>query len=109
MGPFGSGGAGAAGFSPDAKVTENTLPPFRLVPEPASEAAEDLLAKRPSYLDPMVGTRHRLGGEPDFMQAQEWPNCRSCQGRMSFYAQLDSLPSVELALADAGLIYVFVC
>lgn len=28
---------------------------------------------------------------------------------MTFYAQLDALPSGDFELADAGLIYVFVC
>ena len=90
-------------------MTEAQIPPFRLVPEPLDASAQELVDQRPAYIDERIGTRHRLGGQPDFMQVQEWPSCRSCGERMSFYAQLDSLPSVDLALADAGLIFVFVC
>jgi hypothetical protein len=85
------------------------VPAFRLVAEPLSAEASRLLAERPEYIDAGIGERHRLGGEPSFLQAEEWPDCPSCGERMTFYAQLDSLPSVEFALADAGLIYVFLC
>ena len=90
-------------------VTTPTVPPFRLLPEPLDESARQLLHDRPAYIDKTIGTRHRLGGAPDFIQQPEWPTCPSCGERMAFYAQLDSLPSVDLALADAGLIFVFVC
>lgn len=84
------------------------IPAFRLIPEPLSEEASALLV-RPSYVDETIGERHRLGGAPDLMHADEWPSCRGCRETMTFYAQLDALPAGGFDLADAGLIYVFVC
>lgn len=81
------------------------LPPFRLKPEPLSEEAAAL--KPFKWADPEIGTRHRLGGEPDFIQAASPPTC-SCRKPMSFYAQLDSIND-DIILADCGMIYVFVC
>jgi hypothetical protein len=89
-------------------VSQNVIPPFRLTPEPLTDEAAALL-NRPRFLDPSIGERHRLGGAPDFMQASEWPSCPSCGDAMTFYAQLDALPSGGFDLADAGLIHVFVC
>jgi hypothetical protein len=82
------------------------LPPLRLVPEPLDEAARELpkFALAPAY----VGTRHKLGGEPDFIQNADWPFCRACQQKKTFYAQLDSI-SDEHIIADCGMIYVFLC
>jgi hypothetical protein len=77
--------------------------------EPLTGEAEALLV-RPSVVDPVVGTRHRLGGTPDLPSEVDWPTCPQGDGPMSFYAQLDGLPApTEFDLADAGLIFVFVC
>lgn len=85
------------------------LPPFGLVLQPLSDEAQALLL-RPSYVDPAVGTRHRLGGAPDLPRGVDWPSCPQGDGTMSFYAQLDGVPAAtEFDLADAGLIFVFVC
>ena len=87
------------------------LPPFRLVLQPLTDEAQALLL-RPSYVDAAVGTRHRLGGAPDLPRDLDvdWPTCPQGDGAMSFYAQLDGVPSAtEFDLADAGLIFVFVC
>ena len=85
------------------------LPPFRLILEPVTDEAEALLV-RPPYVDPIIGTRHRLGGAPDLPADVAWPACPQGDGPMSFYAQLDGFPAVtEFDLADAGLIFVFVC
>lgn len=67
------------------------------------------LLKRPAHVDPSIGERHRLGGSRDFVQEEDWPSCASCREPMSFYAQLDGLPAGGFDLADAGLIFVFVC
>ncbi len=65
---------------------------------------------RPAYVDPEIGARHRLGGTPDLPPELEWPVCPHGDGPMSFFAQLDGFPAVtEFDLADAGLIFVFVC
>jgi hypothetical protein len=84
------------------------IPAFKLVPQPLSEAAQALL-DRPTYVDPSIGERHRLGGSPDRWSDAEPPKCPACRDDMTFYAQLDALPSGGFDLADAGLILVFVC
>jgi hypothetical protein len=55
-----------------------------------------------------VGTRHKLGGDPDFLQGPETPHCPDCKEPMTFYGQLDSIND-EFCLVDCGIIYVFVC
>lgn len=55
-----------------------------------------------------VGTRHQLGGNPQFIQKERWPKCSSCAETMSFYGQLDSIND-DLQIADCGMIYVFLC
>lgn len=51
---------------------------------------------------------HKLGGSPDWIHGSEVPACRDCKQAMTFYGQLDSVGD-EVTLADAGMIYVFVC
>jgi hypothetical protein len=82
------------------------IPPFRLVPEPLTEEAAELPGFK--WAGPEVGKRHRLGGEPSFLQQLEHPRCSSCSEDMTFYGQLDSIND-EIVLADAGLVFVFVC
>jgi hypothetical protein len=87
------------------------IPPFRLVLEPLSEASarvtgfkwagEDALGRK-------IGQRHKLGGDPDFLQRDQIPSCPDCKSAMTFYGQLDSIGD-EICLADCGMIYVFVC
>jgi hypothetical protein len=84
------------------------IPAFKLVPQPLSEEAQVLL-ERPTYIDPSIGERHRIGGSPDRWSDAESPKCPGCGDDMTFYAQLDALPSGGFDLADAGLIFVFVC
>lgn len=87
------------------------IPPFRLVPEPLSETAAALTGFKWASEDALgrkIGQRHKLGGEPDFLQRDEIPSCPDCKSAMTFYAQLDSI-SDEYNLADCGMIYVFTC
>lgn len=85
------------------------LPPFKLVPEPLDDEARDAMQPNPN-VDPEIGTRHRLGGQPDFIQQDEIPTCQYCHKPMTFYAQLDAIGHAsEYDIADAGLIYVFLC
>jgi hypothetical protein len=79
------------------------IPEIRLKTAPESEAAMKAVGYR--YND-IAGTRHKLGGDPDFIQGVEWPVC--CQNKMTFYAQIDSIGD-DYDLADCGMIYVFVC
>jgi hypothetical protein len=84
------------------------IPAFKLVPHPLSEESEMLL-HRPAFVDPSIGDRHRLGGSPDRWTEAAAPRCPSCGDDMTFYGQLDALPSAGFDLADAGLIFVYVC
>jgi len=83
-----------------------TIPPFKLIPEPQDEEARNLAKFK--WAGKEIGTRHRLGGQPEFLQDNAWPECLLCRERMTFYGQLDSIND-EFDLADCGLIYVFVC
>ena len=82
------------------------LPPFRLTADPLSDEAKQVHGFR--WAAAGVGRRHRLGGQPEFLQQPEWPSCPSCHQPMSFYAQLDSIGD-RLTIADCGMVYVFVC
>ena len=79
------------------------IPEIKLVPQPETPEAEDALGYR---YNEEAGKRHKLGGAPDFIQEFDWPVC--CDGRMTFYAQIDSIGD-DFDLADCGMIYVFVC
>ena len=82
------------------------MPPFKLRPEPMNEEAASL--PKFKWAPDDVGTRHKLGGDPDFIQGQDWPTCEECHERMTFYGQLDSVND-EFCIADTGMIYVFYC
>ena len=82
------------------------IPPFRLVPEPLTPEAAALPGFK--WAAPEVGKRHRLGGKPESLQASTQPTCSECGEPMTFYGQLDSIND-DYCLADAGLVYVFVC
>jgi hypothetical protein len=82
------------------------IPPFRLIPEPLTDEAAELPRFR--WAAPEIGKRHQLGGEPSFIQPANYPTCGDCGETMSFYGQLDSIND-EFILADAGLVFVFVC
>lgn len=83
------------------------IPTFKLVPEPMTDEARQLPGFR--WAGDEIGKRHQLGGPPARPIGDErWPHCRDCQERMTFYGQLDSIND-EFCIADAGLIYVFIC
>ncbi len=81
------------------------VPHFKLVPVPVDDEALSL--KRSKWLSPEIGTRHKIGGSPDFLLNESNPTC-GCGSNMVFYAQLDSLND-EFMIGDAGMIYVFLC
>ena len=82
------------------------LPEFKLIAVPVTEEAAQMAGFK--YAAPDIGTRHKIGGSPDFLQSGSIPRCGSCNTEMSFYAQLDSIGD-ELVIADCGMIYVFCC
>jgi hypothetical protein len=83
-----------------------TIPPFRLIPDPLTPEAKSLPGFR--WAAKEIGTRHQLGGTPNFIQKATQPKCPDCGKEMTFYGQLDSIND-EFSLADCGMIYVFVC
>jgi hypothetical protein len=82
------------------------IPPFRLTAEPLTAEARDAAGFRWAAED--VGQRHQLGGDPLWLQGPAVPTCPDCGEAMTFYGQLDSIGD-EIVLADAGVVYVFVC
>ncbi len=82
------------------------VPPFRLQCVPLDDDAATL--PKFKWAGKGIGERSKLGGEPDFIQGDETPQCPGCRMPMTFYAQLDSLDD-DIMLADCGMIYVFVC
>jgi hypothetical protein len=55
-----------------------------------------------------AGTRHKLDGEPEGLNLEEYPLCNSCNSTMTFYAQIDSIGE-DYDLADCMVIHQFVC
>lgn len=82
------------------------IPAFRLIAEPLEAAAAEMPPFQ--WAGEEIGKRHRLGGDPGFIQDYHWPTCPECKGRMTFLAQIDSLND-EFNIADCGLVYVFYC
>lgn len=82
------------------------LPEFAIRLEPMTDEARGALGFK--WASEEVGRRSKLGGEPDFLQDEDWPICPDCGEPMSFYAQLDSL-SDKFIIADSGMVYVFLC
>jgi len=82
------------------------IPPFKLVPEPLNEEAKKL--PKFKWAGDEIGTRHQLGGTPQFIQQEDFPFCPECEDQMTFYGQLDSIND-DYCIADCGMIYVFVC
>ena len=83
------------------------IPPIKLEPIPLTEEARSVMGFE--WADPIIGTRHRLGGMPERDLSQEyWPRCKDCREAMTFYGQLDSIGD-DVCVADVGLIYVFIC
>jgi len=81
------------------------IPPIPLIPSAETPEAKAALGFK--WAGAKVGHRHRIGGEPEWIQADQTPAC-SCGSQMDFYAQLDSIGD-KFCLADCGMIYVFVC
>ncbi len=82
------------------------IPPFKLEAMPLNKEAASL--PKFQWAGDDIGSRHRLGGIPSFIQKEMWPNCPCCHEQMTFYAQLDSIND-EFCIADCGVIYIFIC
>ena len=82
------------------------IPPYKLLLEPLNEEARQ--AQGYEWAGGEIGKRHRIGGDPDFIQEDEIPICPECRIRMTFYAQLDGVGD-EYDIADCAMIFVFLC
>jgi uncharacterized protein YwqG len=89
---------------------------FQLQPIPFAEGDNVNINK--------LGMRSKLGGNPDWEQSDETPQCNSCKNNMTFVAQIDSIAQDEehnpnridsihgeqdYMFGDVGMIYVFFC
>jgi hypothetical protein len=82
------------------------IPEIPLVMQAATIEAERAIGF--TWAAASVGKRSKIGGRPDFVQAESRQVCKSCGSEMTFYAQIDSVGD-EVCLADVGMVYVFVC
>jgi hypothetical protein len=68
-----------------------------------------------------VGRRSKIGGDPEWIQHDESPDCPNCHEAMIFVGQIDSLDAApdqfgedyvsfnEYMFGDCGMIYLFFC
>jgi hypothetical protein len=82
------------------------LPEYQLRISPRTDEARRALGYK--WAAPEVGSRHQIGGQPQWLQDDETPRCVDCGAEMTFYAQLDGIGD-DFDLADCGLIFVFLC
>ena len=85
---------------------QKQLPLIKLRREPQDEEGRSAIGFR--YAGGDIGDRNYIGGTPQWLQGEDTPRCPHCQGKMTFYGQLDSIGD-NFAIADCGLIYVFFC
>ena len=80
---------------------------LRRVPELRLQVNADDIIK--AGIDPRKAAENRtkFGGDPDWVQFPSPPEC--CQTQTTFYAQLDTNLGKEFSIADAGVIYLFLC
>jgi hypothetical protein len=81
------------------------IPEIKLLPIPETIEAKEALGYK---WNEKAGTRHKLGGEPEGLSEEEYPLCISCNTKMTFYAQIDSIGEIY-DLADCMVIHQFVC
>jgi len=81
------------------------IPEIKLIPASESDEGREAIGYK---WNAEAGKRHKLGGNPDWVQSNETPYCSDCHGAMTFYGQLDSIGD-NYDLADCGMIYIFVC
>ena len=81
------------------------IPEIKIVLSPETTEAQQAVGFR---WNDEAGTRHKLGGSPDWIQFDETPSSVDCGEEMTLYGQLDSIGD-DFCLGDCGIIYVFVC
>ncbi len=77
--------------------------------EPSLDAIEGEYPKN-------LGNRTKLGGVPEWIQFDETPTCPTCEKKMVFVTQVDSIDYTARPISqqsymfgDVGMIYVFFC
>jgi hypothetical protein len=86
------------------------IPEIKIILNPETDEAKNSIGFKWAGEDSegrIVGSRHKIGREPDWLQSDETPVCE-CGKKMSFYGQFDSLGD-DICLGDCGIVYVFVC
>ncbi len=81
------------------------IPKVKLLTHPETEDAKSIVGYK---WNDLAGTRHYLGGKPEGVRLEEYPNCDDCGIVMTFYAQIDSIGE-NYDLADCMVIHNFVC
>ena len=81
------------------------IPEIKLIVSPETKEAQNTVGYT---WNKTAGTRHKLGGTPDGINNKNYPVCNSCQEKMTFYAQIDSIGE-DYDLADCMVIHQFVC
>ncbi|MEL6106970.1 MAG: hypothetical protein AAFU85_13070 [Planctomycetota bacterium] len=82
---------------PSEPVQPSELPEIRF--EPVSQDDQSSCLEN--------SNKTKVGGTPDWIQSPNVPRC--CGQEMGFYGQFDSSICERHNLADAGMLYVFVC
>ncbi|PHN92599.1 hypothetical protein CSC80_16785 [Maribacter sp. 6B07] len=81
------------------------IPEIKLTPTPETEEAKSALGYK---WNEEAGYRHKLGGEADGISEADYPKCKDCGEKMTFYAKIDSIGD-DFDLADCMVIHQFVC
>ena len=81
------------------------IPKIKLITNPESEEAKSVIGYK---WNDVAGTRHFLGGKPNDVEEIDYPNCKDCGEKMTFYAQIDSIGD-NFDLADCMVIHTYVC
>jgi hypothetical protein len=89
---------------PDRLTIPERIPETRLIPRPPTFRRKLIAVMK--WRMTMNYRPHKVGGEPDWIQGEETPEC--CGRRAMFYGQLGSLGG-KYDLCDNGIIYIFVC
>lgn len=81
------------------------IPEIKLVMTAESEEAKKIIGFKLAREG--IGNRSKIGGDPDWIQKPEKIMC-ACGKEMLFFCQIDSIGE-EFSLADAGMLYSFIC